>query len=262
MKIRNPQPDGLIVSFDLDEVFVTGSQKPGDGLDDGIGSHRNALRGHIHIGFEVALIAPENSPAARVETHMVAHRALGKRISGVHRTKARARRLRTRSRPRRTYLSTRSDTVRRSAIRAVRTKRRKPTTYKPLPAQTSSSCYFCSEAQPGLAEPNDKYKVYTAHFQAQKTWPAKIRGKAFSEKRPNAPNGSPRTSAQNGSPPARGTTERQGKPSVPAGLRPAESAGQDIASEQSDSEFRRSANGCEIPLRKIRLLCILFSSKK
>ena len=24
MKIRNPQPDGLIVSFDLDEVFVTG----------------------------------------------------------------------------------------------------------------------------------------------------------------------------------------------------------------------------------------------
>ena len=83
MKIRNPQPDGLIVSFDLDEVFVTGSQKPGDGLDDGIGSHRNALRGHIHIGFEVALIAPENSPAARVETHMVAHRALGKRIVAV-----------------------------------------------------------------------------------------------------------------------------------------------------------------------------------
>lgn len=83
MKIRNPQPDGLIVSFDLDEVFVTGSQKTGDGLDDGIGSHRNTLRGHIHIGFEVALIAPENSPAARVETHMVAHRALGKRIVAV-----------------------------------------------------------------------------------------------------------------------------------------------------------------------------------
>lgn len=28
MKIRNPQPDGLIVSFDLDEVFVTGVKNP------------------------------------------------------------------------------------------------------------------------------------------------------------------------------------------------------------------------------------------
>lgn len=132
MKIRNPQPDGLIVSFDLDEVFVTGSQKPGDGLDDGIGSHRNALRGHIHIGFEVApdrsgkqpcspsRDAHGSAPCARqANSSGSAGSNRPVRRSGVHRTKARARRLRTRSRPRRTYLSTRSDTVRRSAIRAA-----------------------------------------------------------------------------------------------------------------------------------------------